>query len=543
MKKRYYLLLLIMLVFPFSYGALTYKLGDVTTSNDSNVVYVKIFTAEDELNAGNALETESISCSITNKLDCKIEATNRNTLNGDHIKGEQPFGSNEEVGRVVITNDSFDEVKGATLTVNADKAYTKSVDVAGKDVPLSDDTKLKTLKVNVGEISPAFSPDTTSYTIYGINDTNRRITFDYTCTQCSVKFEGGVSVKDNVVELEVGENTVKAIVTAQNGKDNSTYTFKVIRGASTFNSSKLKSLVVGQYELDPKFDKDTKEYTVKIPKKISNIENLLDFATEDSAATTKVEGANQLDNDENEVKITVTAQDGTTTVYVLKVVKEDEVQAVIDVIGYKDNKVTFIDTEGASTTLSVDDFKKEYPDEWTKIENGEYKFDEEGNIIRESASDDKTENKETKKKNSFPWIVVILIVLAIAVIAVAGYFIFRDPEKAKNKKGKKDAKEEDKEELTDEQKEELHDIDSYNEEARLIAEDNLRSEDKENIMEDEEVEEDIGEEVVDEEPTKEEIVKEETIDDYVDDEKSATMDIDEALSDLMNTKEYNFKDK
>ena len=33
-----------------------------------------------------------------------------------------------------------------------------------------------------------------------------------------------------------------------------------------------------------------------------------------------------------------------------------------------------------------------------------------------------------------------------------------------------------------------------------------------------------------------------SIDEFVSEEKTPTMDIDEALSDLMNTKEYNFKD-
>ena len=72
--------------------------------------------------------------------------------------------------------------------------------------------------------------------------------------------------------------------------------------------------------------------------------------------------------------------------------------------------------------------------------------------------------------------------------------------------------------------------------ANELAEDNLRNEDKENTIEPDEI-------VDEEQDIKEDVVRTETVDEYVDEEKSATMDIDEALSDLMNTKEYNFKDK
>ena len=543
MKKRsLFLFLLLFVLVPFTASANTfaYVLGD-PVEEDSGITSVKIFIAPTQQNIDLNVETDSISCSVTNKLDCKIVATNGNTMNGDHIKGSQPFAANEEVGKVVVTNDSFEDVNNAKLivTFGNSESMEKTVNVTGKEVPASNDATLKSVNFSVGELTPEFKSDVTQYTIYGISDTIRKIELkDYTCDKCSIKVEGGEEVQNNkTVILKDGENAVKITVTSQNGENHKTYNFTVIKGASSFNSNKLKSLTVGQYEISPQFNASTLEYEVKVPKKLTNIETLLNVTTEDSEAKYKVEGASNLDKDENEVTITVTARDGSTSVYKLKVIREDEVEAVIDVIGYKDNIVTFIDTEGNSKTLSIDEFKTQYPQEYEKIDNGTYKFDEDGNIIRESNNSNEEKKEENKKSNSFPWIIVVLIVVALIIIGVAGFFIFKDSDKDEDDEDKKNNKKKDeKEELTEEQKEELEDIDSYNEEARIIAEDNLRNEDKENTIEPDEI-------VDEEQDIKEEVVKTETVDEYVDEEKSATMDIDEALSDLMNTKEYNFKDK
>ncbi len=544
MKKKILFLLLLLLI-PLNVKGLEYSFGNITNDEQGKAtVELKVASAQSET------ISDSLNCSATNGINCKIEAVSPYTMDGTRIEPHTAFTDGDVIAKLVLSNTTYNDVSTDIVLKYGDSTLTPiTVKVLGLEKPLSNDTTIKTLTTNVGEFDPKFDPNKSEYTIYGIADSVSGITFTHTCDACSVKYEGGSRVEGTKVYLNNGENKVKLIVTAQNQTDSRTYTFNVIKGESSYNSSRLKSLTVGQYELDPKFESAKLEYTVKIPKKLSNIESLLDFKLEDEQATSKVEGAATLENDENEVKITVTARDGKTTIYVLKVIKEDDVQAVIDVIGYKDKKVTFIDTEGNSTTLPEEEFKEQYPDEWTKIDDGTYKFDEDGNIIRES---NEPEKKEEKKKSSFPWIIVILIVLAIAIISVAGYFIFRDPEKAKNKKNKKDKKgkeddeeDEESEDLpTDEEQEHLDDIDSYNEEARLIAEDNLRKEDAKNTMKDEESEEDVEEESDDKED-KEEVVREETIDEYVEDEeeKSPTMDIDEALSDLMNTKEYNFKDK
>lgn len=531
------LLLSLMVIIPFNAAALTYTLGNPQDAGTPGTTYINIIVYGTD---GTVKQTDILTCSATNGVDCSIEALSGCTKQGDIIASNEPFTEGKAVGRLVLKNSKYEEVNTSVVfqQQGADPKAT-NVTVGAADKPLSDDATIHKLSINVGEIDPAFKSDVDTYVIYGVSDTHRRIKFTYECDNCNVNFEGGASTNGSEVELNTGENTVKAVVRSQDTNNTKTYTFTVIRGTTAYNSSKLKSLTIGEYEVSPKFDKETLEYEVKVPKKISNIENILKYEAEDVGAKVTVEGANKLDNDENTVVLTVYSRDGSKTEYKIKVVKED-VEEIIEVIGYKDKKVTYMNVEGVREELSEEEFKTKFPNDWAKIEDETYKFDENGNIIKEQQANE--EPKKEEKKNSFPWLIVVLIVLAIIIIAVAGFFIFRDPDKKDGKndkkgKGEKDKDVEDVEEIvpTEEEQEHLDDIDSYNEEARLIAENNI-NEDKE------EKTEEVVEEKEETKKDEEVVVKEETIDDYKDEEKSPTMDIDEALSDLMNTKEYNFKD-
>ena len=528
------LLLLIITLLPVTVLAdfFPYDLTSAIDQSNPGVAYLPIKVSGD---SNHESTDNGLKCEVTNGLTCVIEplAGYKFDEDGAIVKND---GNNitGTFARMVIKNNTESNITGyVSLKSDGDNTHGSPIAVTVKgQKALSSDSTLSELKSAEGTLSPNFSKDVLDYTLYNVT-ANGYFKISYNCDNCEVTATGGQQNRKSSAEgysgawefrLYSGENKLELKVKSQKGDSTTIYKINAILGDTGYGSSKLKSLEFDGFDLDPKFDKDTLEYKLSISKKVSNLTKQLKYEAEDSGAKVEVAGADSLDNDEGEITITVTSRTDEKTIYKIKVTK-DLVDSVIDVIGYKDKKVTFIDTEGTSQTLDEEEFKTKYPDEWKKIEDGTYKFDEDGNIIKEK-NEENNENKDEKKK-SFPWVIVILIVVGIAIIGVSGYFIFRDPSKSKKKKKKGAKDEEEVPEVSEEEKEELNDIDTYNEEARLIAEDNIRNDTKT-------PEEETAELI--EEATKEEVVEE-------DEEKSPTMDIDEALSDLMNTKEYDFKDK
>ena len=97
MKKKLLFLLTLLMVIPFSVKGLTYKLGEVTQSTEvAGVAYVKIYTADDELNVNGLIETDSISCSITNKLDDESKQFYLQTINQLSAINHEYFNPNSK---------------------------------------------------------------------------------------------------------------------------------------------------------------------------------------------------------------------------------------------------------------------------------------------------------------------------------------------------------------------------------------------------------------------------------------------------------------
>lgn len=83
----------------------------------------------------------------------------------------------------------------------------------------------------------------------------------------------------------------------------------------------IKSLIIEGYEID--FDKNTTTYSIKVK---SNVTSLgLSIALNSSTATYQIEGNEKFVTGENIVEIIVTAQDGSTKTYTIKVEKEKKI--------------------------------------------------------------------------------------------------------------------------------------------------------------------------------------------------------------------------
>ncbi len=201
-----------------------------------------------------------------------------------------------------------------TITVTAQSGDKKTYTVTVTRAAASNDNTLKSLTVNTGTLSPAFS---SSVLIYNVN-------VPYTTTSITltaVKNHALATVSgDGAKTLAVGKNTFTITVKAQNN-EKKTYTVIVTRQQSSDNT--LKSLTINNGKLTPSFNKNTTEYIVLVPYTVSSVK--INYTLNDSAASaTPVGGVinKQLVVGVNEITITVKAQNGNVKVYKITVSRE-----------------------------------------------------------------------------------------------------------------------------------------------------------------------------------------------------------------------------
>lgn len=124
---------------------------------------------------------------------------------------------------------------------------------------------------------------------------------------------------------------------SDNGSTNNKPTTKPVETPKSTDST-LKSLAVEGYELYPEFNANTKEYNIKVGNDITSV-NIVPTVN-DSKASYKLEGTyEELVVGENTVNVVVTAEDGSTNRYIIKITREREALKLITLnISYKDSE-------------------------------------------------------------------------------------------------------------------------------------------------------------------------------------------------------------
>ena len=138
------------------------------------------------------------------------------------------------------------------------------------------------------------------------------------------------------LKLNVGDNTLKIIVTSEDGTSTSVYTVVINRAKSGYNYLKRIDTSVGT--LEPKFNKNTLDYTIDVDYKVNKIDlDAIPYKRKNVILTYSYNGKTvtslkdlDLNTGENVVKITVTAQNGvsrTYTVVINKGIAPDELDS------------------------------------------------------------------------------------------------------------------------------------------------------------------------------------------------------------------------
>lgn len=512
--KSLFLMLCFGVFYGFIGGVDAASLDFGTPTRKENVTTIPVIL---NVESGDNTKEIRLGCATDNTdVECKVESANASSVTGTADANQStwifryvdPVDENKgfDTGKTVIanfvltnaTNMKLNEVKVSFKNTTIDKTSFSGevktfINSKPEEKPKSSDARLKDIKISQGVLSPSFDISKFEYVVYGLADTINSIRITPVCNEgnCDFSISGGRGISGTTtVTLNQGENIVKLKITSEKGDAENNYTLKIYRGETGYNSSKLSSLEIDTYTLTPAFSKDVTEYAITVPYQVNGLTSLLKYVAEDANAKINVSGTDNFVVGLNKITIIIdnVLGDGTTT-YTINVNRLSEEN--IEITKYIDDKVTFNDADGIQTTLSLEEFKNQYPKEYQKIINEEYKFDDEGNIVLEEAI--KEEEKKTEKKSNKIWLIVLLIIGGLAIIVVSGILIFKK-KKPTSDEGKKE----------------------------------------------EQTEAAINE---DEEEINEEGLEEKIIGNNFSDDQDATVDIDVALSDLMNTKQYEFDTK
>lgn len=196
---------------------------------------------------------------------------------------------------------------------------------------------LSSLTISVGELSPAFAADVTSYSVKVTNDVTA-INVGATLSDNKSSFVSGFG--DRTVDLNVGDNVVLVKVKSESGKEN-TYTITVVRedlpaecSANPDKFGLLKEIDLSSnfstednVAANLNFDPAIKTYDITVPYAVANL--IVNAYVQDEGDTAVVNGGTNLNvgtENPNSVTITVSSKmcPNVTNVYTLNVVREEE---------------------------------------------------------------------------------------------------------------------------------------------------------------------------------------------------------------------------
>lgn len=246
-----------------------------------------------------------------------------NKNGGDTLDGETfvkvKFTLSDSLAKGENVSVSF---KNISISSTENEANPSEVIYSVEITKKSSDATLYSLSIGDVTLSPAFSSDVTSYTA----------TVDYRTTPLKVNYktnDPNAKAKVAGATLKEGKNTLTITVTAEDGTTKK-YTVAITMKENPnplSSDSKISSLSLSTGTISPEFDPDVDEYTVYIDSAVTSI--TFSPVANDKKATVskKVVG---ITDDETEVILTCTAEDGSKKNYTFTVIRENGGEGTTD---------------------------------------------------------------------------------------------------------------------------------------------------------------------------------------------------------------------
>ena len=231
----------------------------------------------------------------------------------------------EDTGKATITtvlSQDFELVFGVntiTVEVKAENGDTKKYTIIITRKNRVDAT-LSNLTVNGTQV-PGFDPEITSYVLSDVDYNTHQLNIVATPNDTLANKSG-----DGLIDLKTSENVINILVTAHDPNSTKTYTITVNRKLN--DNTNIDGITLAGNSAT--YNSLTGKYEVTVSNSVSevNTENLVvdvsdPIVSTDKKATYSFDNKNLVTTDTNEIVITVTAEDGTTTQnYVLVVTRE-----------------------------------------------------------------------------------------------------------------------------------------------------------------------------------------------------------------------------
>ena len=360
-----------------------------------------------------------------NGKNCKVEGTGNKSLE----VGVNPF-------KIVVTAENGDE-----------EIY--HLNVTREKDTRSSDTALKSLSVDNYSLNPNFNKETKNYNLivkYDVSSINVKAA----CNGKNCKVEG-----TGKKTLETGINTIKVIVTAENG-DKETYYLNVTREKDIRSSdATLKDVKIidstTNTTIDHSFKIDEYDYEINIPYYIKNVN--FDILCNDNKCKYNEIKNQKIEVGKNKISINVVAENGNKKTYTYNIIRNEETKqklSFLKVNGYSllpsfsgNNYEYKLTINEDVNTLNIE-YEKEYSYSKVEIIGNENISVNNINQIKIIVSGDNSNNDTTyilnldktnssidddKETNNNMGLVILCGVLGLALIATMSIVIYNKKNK------------------------------------------------------------------------------------------------------------------
>lgn len=295
----------------FSYGAIS--ASSQTVNSGENVTI--LVTSSEKLGGYTITVTNDGGLTFVNSTAPEYAQSNGKVISGSSGTGVTSLGS----------------YTFKTPTVTTDTTYKVSIASSGVEGPnletIQPSTAVATITVKAPQtnnddngaqkpVEPTFTE--VNETVYAKNTTNIRASYS-TSSESYGMLQQGESIK----RIGVGSNGWSKVT--YNGKTAYIYSNNLTKTAPEEPKStdkKLKTLEIKEGVLEPEFNPDITRYSISVA---NNVEKAtINAVANDEKAKVEIIGNDSLKSGTNMIKITVTAEDGTTRIYNVEINKANQ---------------------------------------------------------------------------------------------------------------------------------------------------------------------------------------------------------------------------